>query len=48
MPRIESKVSIDIDPSEFGEDFDPSSLDFDNADREKKQRTRSESTQKDS
>ena len=35
MPRIESKVSIDIDPSEFGEDFDPSSLDFDNADREK-------------
>ena len=28
-------MPIDIDPSEFGEDFDPSTLDFENADREK-------------
>ena len=29
-------MPIDIDPSEFGKDFDPSTLDFENADREKK------------
>ena len=28
-------MPIDIDPSKFGEDFDPSTLDFENADREK-------------
>ena len=29
-------MPIDIEPSEFGEHFDPSNLDFDNAVREKK------------
>ena len=29
-------MPTDIDPSEFGKDFDPSTLDFENADREKK------------
>ena len=29
-------MPVDIDPIEFGEDFDPSTLDFGNADREKK------------
>ena len=28
-------MPVDIDPIEFGEDFDPSTLDFGNADREK-------------
>ena len=29
-------MPIDIDPSEFGKDFDSSSLDFEKADGEKK------------
>ena len=29
-------MPIDIDPSEFGKDFDPSTLDLENSDRKKK------------
>ena len=36
-------MPIDIDPSEY---FDPSTLDFDNSDMEKKYRIRAESAQK--
>ena len=30
---------VDIDPSEFGENFDPSKIDFENVDREKKKKS---------
>ena len=39
-------MPIDIKQSEFGENFDPSTLDYENKDREKKKRICSEGAQK--